>query len=329
MQFDLAKVRGALSAVRGSESARVGALASGAGRVPSPVGHLVRPDSVRPTIALAGGRFPMGTDYRGGFPEDGEGPVRPVILSPFEIDAFPVTNEDFVAFVTATGYVTDAEKSGWSFVFWSHIPKDRIEELVEDTLAATPWWCKVRGACWKHPEGPGTSIVNRRTHPVVHVSWDDAACYASWAGKSLPTEAQWEYAARGGLEQKLFPWGDVLTPGGEHLCNIWQGEFPYHDTGEDGYAGTCPVDSYPPNGYGLYSVTGNTWEWCADWFTTSFSSRPALRDPAGPSAGQSKVMKGGSFLCHASYCNRYRVGARARNAPDSSYSDIGFRCVRA
>jgi sulfatase modifying factor 1 len=146
---------------------------------------------------------------------------------------------------------------------------------------------------------------------------------AIFAG-ARPTEAQWEYAARGGLEQKLYPWGDELTPGGKHLCNIWQGQFPHDDTGEDGY---CPVDSFPPNGHGLYSVTGNVWEWCADWFQTEFSSRSMLNNPAGPPSGQAKVMKGGSFLCHASYCNRYRVAARTSNTPDSSASNIGFRCV--
>lgn len=165
----------------------------------------------------------------------------------------------------------------------------------------------------------------RPNHPVVHVSWNDASAYAAWASKSLPSEAQWEYAARGGLEQKLYPWGDELVPGGTHRCNIWQGTFPQKDTAEDGYAGTCAVDSFPPNGYGLHSVTGNVWEWCSDWFQTQFSS-PA-HDPLGPSHGQAKVMKGGSFLCHASYCNRYRVAARTSNTPDSS-ANIGFRCVK-
>ena len=164
-------------------------------------------------------------------------------------------------------------------------------------------------------------------HPVVHVSWNDACAYAAWAGKALPTEAQWEYAARGGLQQKLYPWGDVLVPEGTHMCNIWQGDFPEHDLAQDGYAGTCPVDAFPGNGYGLFSMTGNVWEWCCDWFTAS----PALygtEDPSGPAHGDSKLMKGGSFLCHESYCNRYRVAARTANTPDSSASNIGFRCVR-
>lgn len=279
-------------------------------------------------VALAGGAFLMGTNYQHGFPADGEGPVRPVSLSPFSIDTYPVTNADFAEFVTATDFRTEAETFAWSFVFWAHIAPDRFEELVEDTVAQAPWWCKVPGASWKQPLGPGSGIEARMNHPVVHVSWNDATAYATWATKKLPTEAQWEFAARGGLEQKLYPWGDELTPGGKHLCNVWQGQFPLEDTAEDGYAGSCPVDSFPPNGYGLYSVTGNVWEWCADWFHTAFSAKPMVQDPTGAAKGQAKVMKGGSFLCHASYCNRYRVAARTCNTPDSSASNIGFRCVR-
>jgi sulfatase modifying factor 1 len=282
----------------------------------------------RPGIELPGGTFLMGTDYRDAFSADGEGPVRGVSLSPFRIDTYPVTNRDFAAFVEATGYRTESELFAWSFVFWAHLPADRLNELVEDTVAAAPWWCKVPGASWQHPEGPGSQVADRPNHPVVHVSWNDAAAYAAWAGKSLPTEAQWEYAARGGLEQKLYPWGDELTPNGQHRCNIWQGEFPRIDTAEDGFAGSCPVDSFPPNAYGLYSITGNVWEWCSDWFGTNFAATPALHDPTGPVDGVAKVMKGGSFLCHASYCNRYRVAARTSNTVDSAASNIGFRCVR-
>jgi formylglycine-generating enzyme required for sulfatase activity len=162
----------------------------------------------------------------------------------------------------------------------------------------------------------------------VHVSWNDARAYCAWAGLCLPTEAQWEYAARGGLEQKLYPWGDKLRPNGEHRCNIWQGEFPMLDTAEDGYGGTCPVDAFPPNGFGLYSITGNAWEWCADWFDATFHRDADRTNPQGPPQGTSRVMKGGSFLCHKSYCNRYRVGARSSNTPDSSSSNTGFRGVK-
>ncbi|HZY62524.1 MAG TPA: formylglycine-generating enzyme family protein [Edaphobacter sp.] len=292
------------------------------------VGAAVSSQSLNtPSIALPGGTFLMGTNYRDAFSADGEGPVRPVTLSPFHIDTFPGTNRDFAAFIAATNYRTDSEQFEWSFVFYAHIPPERFNELVEDTVAAAPWWCKVPGASWQHPEGPGSDVSKRLDHPVVHVSWNDASAYAAWAGKALPTEAQWEYAARGGLEQKLYPWGDELTPNGQHLCNIWQGEFPRHDTAEDGFSGTCPVDAFPPNPFGLYSVTGNVWEWCSDWFHTVFPSA-STQDPAGPTSGEIKVMKGGSFLCHASYCNRYRVAARTSNTPDSAASNVGFRCVQ-
>jgi sulfatase modifying factor 1 len=280
-----------------------------------------------PLIALPGGRFLMGTDYVKGFPQDGEGPIRPVVLSPFEVESTPVTNAQFKAFIDQTGYVTDAERYAWSFVFWSHIPEEMFEDVVEDTVALAPWWCKVNGANWKAPEGPGTDLAQRLDHPVVHVSFNDAQAYARWAGRDLPTEAEWEYAARGGLEQKLFPWGDELTPGGKHLCNVWQGEFPKIDTAEDGYRGTNPVAAFPANGFGLYSMTGNVWEWTADWFGVRHPKNE-VRDPRGPDTGPGKVLKGGSFLCHASYCNRYRVAARMHNTPDSSTSNIGFRCVK-
>ncbi len=278
-------------------------------------------------VDIQGGRFLMGTTYERGFPADGEGPVRSVRLSPFSIDADPVTNACFGRFVQSTGYRTDAEKFGWSFVFWNLIPEDRFSMLVADTVAEAPWWCQVFDACWNHPEGAGSSVEQRLDHPVVHVSFHDAEQYAGWAGKQLPTEAEWEYAARGGLEQKLYPWGDELLPGGEHRCNLWQGEFPRNNTREDGWAGTCPVRTFPQNGFGLYSVTGNTWEWTADWFVTEHPKYETT-DPKGARARHGRVMKGGSFLCHDSYCNRYRVAARTHNQPDSSSSNVGFRCVR-
>lgn len=277
--------------------------------------------------ALPGGEFLMGTDSAEGFPQDGEGPVRLVSLDPFSIDIYPVTNDLFGQFVAATGYTTDAERFGWSFVFWAHIPTHRFRELVEDTVAAAPWWCKVRGAQWNDPEGTGTNVAQRGNHPVVHVSWNDAQAFCQWSGQRLPTEAEWEYAARGGLEQKAYPWGDKLRPGGEHRCNIWQGVFPNHDTGDDGYTGTCPVDAFPQNGFGLSSITGNTWEWCADWFDSEFHRTAGRKNPQGPPDGAARVMKGGSFLCHKSYCNRYRVAARSANTPESSTANIGFRCA--
>lgn len=281
---------------------------------------------IRDMVSLFGGTFLMGTDYAEAFTQDGEGPVRPVTLSPFFIDRFPVTNERFLEFTAATAYRTEAEQFGWSFVFWSLIPKKRYREVVEDTVRAAPWWCKVPGATFRTPEGPHSDIHQRGNHPVVHVSWNDANAFCRWAGLRLPTEAEWEYAARGGLEQKLYPWGDKLRPGGKHVCNIWQGEFPKEDTGEDGFKGTCPVDAFPPNDFGLYSLSGNAWDWCADWFTAESTRRDGL-NPVGPASGSTRVMKGGSFLCHKSYCNRYRVAARSSNSPDSSSSNVSFRCA--
>lgn len=278
-------------------------------------------------VRLDGGRFLMGTDTSEGFPQDGEGPVREVTVDPFYIDVSTVTNRAFQRFVMATGYRTEAEKFGWSFVFYGDIPPSRYGS-IRDTVLGTEWWCQVEGANWQRPEGPGSRITTRQNHPVVHVSWNDAAVYAEWAGKRLPTEAEWEFAARGGLEQKLFPWGDELTPGGRHLCNVWQGAFPTKNTVEDGYAGTCAVDAFPPNGYGLYSITGNTWEWCADWFHATHHLTASTHNPQGPPSGTSRIMKGGSYLCHKSYCNRYRVAARSSNTQDSSTSNLSFRCVR-
>jgi formylglycine-generating enzyme required for sulfatase activity len=279
-------------------------------------------------VLLEKNTFLMGTDTTEGFPADGEGPIRKVLVDAFYIDKYPVTNEAFAQFARATGYKTDAERFGWSFVFRGHIPPEQYSQIVEDTALVAPWWCKVQGADWQHPEGPDSDIDSRSHYPVVHVSWNDARAYAQWAGKRLPTEAEWEYAARGGLEQKLYPWGDELTPNGEHLCNVWQGTFPTEDTAEDGYSSTAPVDSYRPNGYGLYTITGNAWEWCFDWFHPSFHLLATQVNPAGPSQGKSKVIKGGSYLCHKSYCNRYRVAARTSNTPDSSTTNMSFRCVR-
>lgn len=276
-------------------------------------------------VALEGGAFLMGTVNSRGFPADGEGPVREVRLEPFLIDRYAVSNARFAEFVAATEYVTDAERYGWSFVFHLLLSRDAARQARR--LPQTPWWCAVEGACWKHPEGAGSDVADRLDHPVIHVSWNDAAAYCQWSGKRLPTEAEWEYAARGGLVQKQYPWGDTLTPDGEHRCNIWQGRFPTENTAADGYPGTAPVDAFAPNGYGLYNIVGNAWEWCADWFSQGFHVSGPRDNPRGPPAGEARVMRGGSYLCHASYCNRYRVAARSSNTPDSSTGNIGFRCV--
>jgi formylglycine-generating enzyme len=277
---------------------------------------------------LDGGVFLMGTDYEKGFPADGEGPVREVHLDPFYIDRRPVTVQQFAEFAGATRYETEAEQFEWSFVFHAQVPKEQYAKLVDDTVLNHEWWCKVPGANWRQPEGPGSSIRGREDHPVTHVSWNDAAAYADWAGKRLPTEAEFEYAQRGGTEQLLFWWGNDLEPGGKHMCNVFQGRFPFEDTAEDGYAGTAPTDAFPANPYGLYSVIGNVWEWCADWFSPDYHVTATPHNPVGPPRGQAKTMKGGSYLCHESYCNRYRLGARTSNTPDSSTGNLSFRCVR-
>lgn len=283
------------------------------------------PPSREGMIYLDGGEFWMGTDDREGFPRDGEGPIRKITLKPFYIDPCAVSNEQFEQFVNETGYVTEAERFGWSYVFHLFLDEATARDAV--SVPQVPWWKKIDGASWKHPEGPASGIADRMDHPVVHVSWNDAAAYCKWSGKRLPTEAEWEYAARGGLVQKRYPWGDLLKPDGEHRCNIWQGKFPVKNNASDGYIGTAPVMSYQPNGYGLYNVVGNVWEWCADWFSPTFHIDGPRFDPQGPPTGQARVMRGGSYLCHKSYCNRYRVAARSSNTPDSSTGNMGFRCA--
>lgn len=274
-------------------------------------------------IRLEGGEFTIGGADRWTYPGDGETP-REVELDPFLIDAHAVSNARFGEFVEAIGHRTDAERYEWSFVFAGLLPDD-----FPDTrgVAQTPWWRQVYGADWRHPEGPQSDIAEREDHPVVHVSWPDAAAYCEWAGGRLPTEAEWELAARGGLAGKVFPWGDELEPGGEHRMNVWQGDFPTHNTLADGFYGTAPVGAFPANGYGLHNTTGNVWEWTTDWFDAAFRAHDSRRNPAGPPRGELRVSKGGSYLCHHSYCRRYRVAARQGKEPDSSAGNLGFRCA--
>ena len=283
--------------------------------------------SVGDSVSIEGTAFMMGTADEVGFPEDGEGPVREVEVTSFRIDATAVTNAQFSRFVKDTGYRTEAERFGWSFVFHSFVPEETATR-VDQTVAITPWWWPVDGATWSNPEGPETNLAGRWDHPVVHVSWNDAIAFCDWAGKRLPTEAEWELAARGGKQGARYPWGDELTPEGQHLCNIWQGTFPDADSEEDGFAGTAPVKSFPPNGFGLYNVSGNVWEWCSDWFSPDFHLKGPQKNPRGPESGDAKAMRGGSYLCHESYCNRYRIAARSANTPDSSTGNLGFRCAQ-
>lgn len=284
-----------------------------------------RPRRVGDTmVSLPGGTFLMGTDEIG-FPEDGEGPVRRVGIRPLAMDRLAVSNARFSEFVDATGYLSQAERFGSSFVFAGLLP-DGFPEMR--SVAGAEWWREVHGADWRHPAGPGSTIDESMDHPVVHVSWNDAVAFTRWAGFRLPTEAEWEYSARGGLTQKRFAWGDDLAPGGMNMCNIWQGTFPTVNTLEDGYFGTAPVDAFPPNAFGLHNMAGNVWEWCADWFSATTYRDGVREDPTGPAMGIARVIRGGSYLCHESYCNRYRVAARSSNTPDSSTGNLGFRCAR-
>jgi formylglycine-generating enzyme len=276
-------------------------------------------------VLLPAGTFAMGDAFDEGYPSDGEVPVHPVRLPAFRIDATAVTNASFAAFAKETGHVTDAERFGSSAVF--HLLVDAPTSDVLGRAPGAPWWVEVRGASWRHPDGSRSSIGDRPHHPVVHVSWHDARAYCAWAGTRLPSEAEWEYAARGGLEGRRFAWGDDLAPGGRWRCNIWQGDFPRHDTGEDGHRGTAPVKAYRPNGHGLWNTAGNVWEWCDDWFSPGYYAVSPLDDPRGPEGGEARVMRGGSYLCHASWCHRYRVAARSANTPESSSGNLGFRCA--
>jgi formylglycine-generating enzyme required for sulfatase activity len=283
-------------------------------------------------VSLPGGVFAMGNPFDDGFTADGETPVHPVRLSPFAIDATSVTNADFSEFVAQTDYVTEAETFGFSAVF--HLVLAADDDDILGRPPQTPWWYGVKGADWRHPEGRHSSIDGRADHPVVHVSWNDAQAYCAWAGRRLPTEAEWEFSSRGGLEGARFPWGDELMgEDGEWQVNIWQGDFPTDNTRDDGFLTTAPVRSFRPNGFGLWQTVGNVWEWCADAFSPQTYRLDAeagtVRDPRGPATGELRVMRGGSYLCHDSYCNRYRNAARSSNTADSSTGNTGFRTVAA
>lgn len=275
-------------------------------------------------VSIPAGSFHMGDAFNEGYPADGETPVHRVCLDAFSLDETAVTNRMFASFVQDTGYRTESEIYGSSAVF--HLDAQASKTDVLGRAADTPWWLNIRGADWTHPAGPHSTWKKIPDHPVVQISHNDALAYCQWAGRRLPTEAEWEYAARGGLAGKRYAWGDELHgPAGEHLCNIWQGQFPAANTKDDGFSGTAPVRTFAPNGYGLYEMAGNVWEWCADWFLPRYYRKSPEENPTGPTIGSGRVMRGGSYLCHDSYCNRYRVAARSKNMPDSATSNCGFR----
>lgn len=254
---------------------------------------------------IPGGTFVMGTDK--GQPY--EGPPHRVTVKPFALDTHEVTVGQFARFVRATGYRTEAERYGWSGVF--------------DVKSAQ--WTRSQEASWRHPDGPGTPAPARE--PVTQVSWADAAAYCKWAGKRLPTEAEWEFAARGGKDH-TYVWGDHLRPAGRPVANWWQGAFPRHNTVEDGYLRRAPVGRFPPNAYGLYDMAGNVWEWTQDWFAQNGYPAGPQVDPNGPQSGTEKVIRGGSWMCSENYCTGYRLAARSHSAPDSGLNNLGFRCAR-
>ncbi|MFY0682686.1 MAG: formylglycine-generating enzyme family protein [Thalassovita sp.] len=274
-------------------------------------------------VEIPGGKALVGTKDVG-IPDDGEGPQRRVRVARFRMGRTTVTNAEFAAFVAATGYVTEAEVFGWSFVFWSEVPK-----AVGDTRAVvgTEWWRQVEGANWRDINGPNTQKdVYFADHPVVQVSWNDAQAYAAWAGGRLASEAEWEHAARGGLGDVTFPWGEAEPNDHDTFpCNIWQGRFPDQNSNADGYATTAPAQSFAPNGYGLYNMAGNVWEWTQEPFSIRSLKRNVKQRLSGMKGY--KLSKGGSFLCHKSYCYRYRIAARSGTSPDSTTTHQGFRMV--
>ena len=276
------------------------------------------------TASVPGTRRPILGTTTPRIPNDGEelrkaGPIRP-----FRITETAITNRDFAAFVQATGYVTEAERFGWSFVFWSSVPRSIA---TSQAVAGIEWWRKIDGATWRDINGPGTEAEAwHEDHPVTQVSWNDATAFAAWAGGRLPSEAEWEHAARGGLGDVSYPWGEAEPDDTGHFpCNIWQGRFPETNTAADGYAATAPARAFEPNGYGLYNLAGNVWEWTTDAYRIR-SLKKAAKERMRSMAGY-RVAKGGSFLCHRSYCWRYRIAARSANSPDSTTPHMGFRIV--
>ncbi len=285
------------------------------------------------SVKIKGGKFLMGSPSGEGHPLDFEYPQVEINVDSFEMDTTPVTNASFIEFVNETDYQTEAEVLGGSFVFKLLLPKKHLDKLKLVDTIDTPWWVYVEGASWRTPEGIGTTIDQRMDHPVVHVSRKDALAYCEWAGKRLPIESEWEYAARAGVLGK-YPWGEELVVDGKHFCNIWQGNFPHENTEDDGFLGTAPVETYESNVFGLYQMIGNVWEWNLNPRgipLTDFMEKSSdfYQDKYSENNKGDYAVRGGSFLCHSSYCNRYRLGARNGNEASSSASNLSFRCCKS
>ena len=286
---------------------------------------------MREYVKIPGGQYSIGTDAMDGFPKDKEGPKITIELPSYFIQTTTVTNENFQEFIRETGFITEAEKFGWSYVFHYFLSEE--DKIKAPKVPGLNWWFAVEGADWQHPEGPNSTIIDRMDHPVVHVSRNDCLAYCKWEGSRLPTEAEWEVAAKGGTESERYPWGPELLKDNDWQCNIWQGNFPLDNTLEDGFSHTAPVKTYEPNGYGLYQVIGNIWEWClnpqgielAEFHSKKSSDFFSLHSTYDSGAF---AIRGGSFLCHESYCKRYRIAARNGNTGDSSSNNMGFRTVK-
>lgn len=282
-------------------------------------------------IQIPQGTYRIGTDSLDGFEADREGPKLTIDHPTFLIDETTVTNQEFKTFVNATSYLTEAERFGWSFVFHYFLSEEtkKCSQLIPNMS----WWYAVKGADWAHPEGPDSDIVGRLDHPVVQVSRNDAIAYCLWANKRLPTECEWEIAAKGGTSYEKYPWGEDFLADGKYHCNIWQGVFPNDNTTADGFASTAPAKWYEPNAFGLYQPIGNVWEWCSnpariELMTFQKESSQYFWENFQTIDDEVYATRGGSFLCHQSYCKRYRIAARNGNTGMSAANNIGFRCVK-
>ena len=282
-------------------------------------------------VEIPSGNYLIGTNQIDGFFKDKEGPQVKINLSSFKIGATTVTNAEFQEFAEATGYITESEKFGWSYVFHYFLAPE--EKIMAKEVPGLNWWYAVEGANWRQPEGKNSHILNRMNHPVVHVSRNDALAFCRWKEVRLPTEAEWEVAAKGGTNFERYPWGEEFLIENKHQCNIWQGEFPLTNTLEDGFEGTAPVKTYPSNDYGIYQMIGNVWEWCLnpqgiDLTAFKESSSREFQKKYAHYSNETFAIRGGSFLCHESYCKRYRIAARNGNTGDSASNNMGFRVVK-